>query len=282
MQKSHNVQAGNLRIPRQLPSGKKLLLMRFLEGSKFAALLVASAFLLSASAIVLLVIKDPATSSLMELNIWIYVYVLMFALPGLFLLINFTLFSAGKTHHLMQKGVLTYGTFEEARILRGKTAENTAYNVTYSFSDINGKERQLTTQLKKYNSTLQMPLLYDVKKQNSAKLLMDLPGQVRINTNGILTVQFDGGDRIYLFIVMFLLAAVLSLTSISTYFYINGGNFTAGECVEVRWSGKWWKATVLQSEGNRWLIQYDGWTGDLEWTDWVNRGSIRHCSSRKE
>jgi hypothetical protein len=47
----------------------------------------------------------------------------------------------------------------------------------------------------------------------------------------------------------------------------------AAKAVEVEWSGTWWPATVLKTDGERTYIHYDGF-GD-EWDEWVGKDRIR-------
>ncbi len=52
-----------------------------------------------------------------------------------------------------------------------------------------------------------------------------------------------------------------------------GVAWKAGDKVEVLWGGKWWPSTVVQSDGARTRIHYDGWAATYD--EWVTPERIR-------
>lgn len=53
----------------------------------------------------------------------------------------------------------------------------------------------------------------------------------------------------------------------------SGGQFAPGDAVRVKWKGSWWKAHVVQVQGNRYYISYDGYSSS--WNEWVGPSRIR-------
>lgn len=49
--------------------------------------------------------------------------------------------------------------------------------------------------------------------------------------------------------------------------------FGVGDRVEVEWHGSWWRATILEVEGNRYRIHYDGYGS--EWDELVAEDRVR-------
>jgi len=54
----------------------------------------------------------------------------------------------------------------------------------------------------------------------------------------------------------------------------NQNPYPIGQKVQVHWGKKWWKARVLKSQKNRWLISYAGY--DHSWDEWVGPDRIRN------
>lgn len=46
-----------------------------------------------------------------------------------------------------------------------------------------------------------------------------------------------------------------------------------GDKFEVQWGGKWYAATVLETDGSRTKIHYDGWSSS--WDEWVTKDRLR-------
>jgi hypothetical protein len=47
----------------------------------------------------------------------------------------------------------------------------------------------------------------------------------------------------------------------------------AGEKVEVLWGGTWFPSTILQRDGGRAYVHYDGWSST--WDEWVEADRLR-------
>ncbi len=52
-----------------------------------------------------------------------------------------------------------------------------------------------------------------------------------------------------------------------------GGAHAVGARVSVEWSGRWYNAQILQAQGGRYLVRYDGYGSN--WDEWVPPGRIR-------
>lgn len=55
--------------------------------------------------------------------------------------------------------------------------------------------------------------------------------------------------------------------------------FSAGEAVEVEWSGRWHPATVLKPENGRYRISYSGY--DSSWDEWVPPSRVRKTGAAR-
>ncbi|MDX9750819.1 MAG: agenet domain-containing protein [Flavobacteriales bacterium] len=51
----------------------------------------------------------------------------------------------------------------------------------------------------------------------------------------------------------------------------------ANDAVEIEHSGTWYPGKILQAEGDRFFITYDGWSET--WNEWVGRDRIRGYSA---
>lgn len=49
--------------------------------------------------------------------------------------------------------------------------------------------------------------------------------------------------------------------------------FSPGDSVDVRWKGRWYAASVLRTDGDKYYIHYDGYASS--WDEWVGPHRIR-------
>lgn len=53
----------------------------------------------------------------------------------------------------------------------------------------------------------------------------------------------------------------------------SGSSFSAGDSVQVQWKGKWYPASVLAVQGNKYKIHYTGY--ESSWDEWVGPSRIK-------
>lgn len=54
--------------------------------------------------------------------------------------------------------------------------------------------------------------------------------------------------------------------------------YNVGEKIEIEWSGSWYKGIVLENQGEKYKVRYDGW-GEL-YDEWLYPNRIRKLSSK--
>jgi hypothetical protein len=55
--------------------------------------------------------------------------------------------------------------------------------------------------------------------------------------------------------------------------------YDVGQTVDVYWGSRWWPGRVLNRDGSRYRITYDGWSSS--WDEWVGPDRLRKRESRR-
>jgi len=54
-------------------------------------------------------------------------------------------------------------------------------------------------------------------------------------------------------------------------------SYSPGQAVDIHWGSRWWPGRVLQKDGTRYLVTYEGWSSS--WDEWVRADRLRQRES---